>query len=217
MYKNGNSEYDNLINDDVLISPINTAVSSNHVGFSEEYDNLPKSITKIKVHIIGEINAPGLYELEENSRINDLIILAGGQTEKADLNKVNLAYELSDGEKIYIPSISDNVSTYIYNDAGENVSEQSTTFPTTGKININKAKLEDLETISGVGPSLAQKILNYRDSNGKFKSIEDLKNVSGIGEKKYESIKEYITIDWLFPHILYILWKKPWLSSYNVV
>ena len=108
---------------------------------------------------------------------------------------MNLAYQLSDGDKIYIPSISDEVSTYIYNDAGENVLiEEKTSATHTKKININKASVEELENISGIGPSLASKIISYRDSNGKFNSIEELKNVSGIGDKKFESIKEYITV-----------------------
>lgn len=151
-----------------------------------EEDNKNSSIEKqnIKVHIIGEINKSGLYELDEGSRVYDLILLAGGETENANLNKINLAYELSDGEQVYIPSIFDENNEYSDN----KISSSS------GKININKATLEDLQTISGVGPSLAQKIISYRTSNGKFSSLEELKNVSGIGDKKFESIKEYLTL-----------------------
>ena len=185
LYKKQNYEY-NILEEDIFVQ--NTTDSTNFT-----LEETP--ISKIKVHVIGEIISPGLYELDEGARINDLILLAGGKTKKADLSKVNLAYQLSDGEKIYIPSISDEVSTYIYNDAGENVlQDENTSSSKTGKININKATISDLEKISGIGPSLANKIINYRDSNGKFNSIDELKNVSGIGDKKYESIKEYITI-----------------------
>ena len=182
-----NYDYENIKNEDIFISE-NTTNNNNN-----ENMNLQDS-TKIKVHITGEINNPGLYELDENSRINDLILLAGGKTETADLNKVNLAYTLSDGEKIYIPSIFDEVSTYIYNDAGENVIESSDTLYNTKQININKATTSDFQQISGIGPNLAQKIIDYRNSIGKFNSIEELKNVSGIGDKKFETIKECVCV-----------------------
>ncbi len=178
----------NLIDENIFLAEDN----KNNTNTIKSFNN--KSISKIKVHIIGEIKSPGLYELDEGSRINDLIILAGGQTENSDLSKVNLAYELSDGEKINIPSIFDDISTYIYNDAGENVLEESNNNFNNEKININTASTTDLEKISGIGPSLAQKIISYRNSNGKFESIDDLKNVSGIGQKKFESIKDSLYI-----------------------
>ena len=171
-YKIENTSYDNFIEENIFEK--------------QNYNNEEKTVqeSKIKVHIIGEINSPGLYELGEGSRINDLILIAGGQTENANLNKVNLAYELSDGEQIYIPSIFDEETEY-------NNKESSSS---SGKININKASLEDFQTISGIGPSLAQKIITYRNSIGKFSSIEELKNVSGIGDKKYESIKDFVSL-----------------------
>lgn len=171
-YKAENTNYDNFIEENIFEK--------------QNYNNEEKTVqeSKIKVHIIGEINSPGLYELGEGSRINDLILIAGGQTENANLNKVNLAYELSDGEQIYIPSIFDEETEY-------NNKESSSS---SGKININKASLEDFQTISGIGPSLAQKIITYRNSIGKFSSIEELKNVSGIGDKKYESIKDFVSL-----------------------
>ena len=187
IYKNAHSKYETLLDNNVFTNQ--NIIDNNTIektSFQEK--------TKIKVHITGEITSPGLYELDQGSRINDLILLSGGQSENADLNKVNLAYELSDGEKIYIPSIFDEDTAYIYNDAGENVSEKNQDFSNNTKIDINKATAEDLQKISGIGPSLAEKITNYRNSNGKFSSIEELKNISGIGNKKFESIKEYITV-----------------------
>ena len=149
-------------------------------------------IAKIKIHITGEVKNEGIVELEEGARIDDAIKLAGDVTELADLSKVNLAYELSDGQKVYIPSIKDESEEYISENAGENVIEDEDVKD--GKININTADIDLLQTINGVGESLASKIIDYRKQNGKFKSVEDLKNVSGIGEKKFESLKEYIVV-----------------------
>jgi competence protein ComEA len=160
-----------------------------------EYDNIYltentaettiQELSTIKIHITGEVLNPDMYEIEEGSRIDDAIKIAGGPTENADFNKINLAYELSDGEKIYIPSIFDEEDEYTVSSNEEKNS---------GKININKANSEELQTITGIGPSLASKIIEYRETNGKFNSIEELKNVSGIGDKKYETIKEYVTL-----------------------
>lgn len=147
---------------------------------------------KIKIHITGEVNNEGIVELEEGSRIDDAIKAAGDITVLADLSKVNLAYELSDGQKVYIPSVNEEIEEYATSDAGENVLEEKSL--SDGKININIANSEELQTISGIGESLANRIIDYRNSNGKFKNVEDLKNVSGIGDKKFENIKSKIIV-----------------------
>lgn len=155
----------------------------------------PEIKSKIKVYVTGEVNSSGVFELDENSRIEDAINLAGGLTEFANLEKINLAFILEDGQKLYIPSINDpeNIE-YISLQNGENIIENSNMNSNNSKININKANLEELKNLPGVGDSLAEKIFTYRKENGKFKSIEDLKKVNGIGEKKFESLKEYISI-----------------------
>lgn len=150
-----------------------------------QIENIVEEISTIKVHIVGEIIKPGMYEIKVGSRIDDVIKLANGTTENVDLNKVNLAYEVSDGEKIYIPSIFDEENEYTLSSDKEK---------STAKVNVNKATAEELQTINGIGPSLANKIIKYREENGRFSSIEELKNVSGIGDKKYESIVEFIVI-----------------------
>lgn len=109
--------------------------------------------------------------------------MAGGATANADFEKINLAYELSDGEKIYIYSIFDEETEYTMSSDIKN-----------SKVNINKATASELETINGIGSSLAEKIIAYRKENGRFATVEDLKNVSGIGEKKYESIKDSVVV-----------------------
>ncbi len=140
---------------------------------------------KIKVYVTGEVYSPGVFELEYGERIEDAINLAGGVTENANMKNVNLACVLEDGEKIYIPNINE-----------KDIEEENSIIESknNSKVNINKGGLEQLITLPGVGEALAQRIISYREENGKFKKIEELKNVSGIGDKKYESLKELITI-----------------------
>ena len=146
----------------------------------------------VTVHVVGEVNTPGVVTLEEGSRIIDAINAAGGKTEDADLSKINLAYIIEDGIQIYVPSITETTSLseesekeikYITDGPGEDVI-----------VNINTANIEKLQTLPGIGESIAQKIIDYRNENGKFKAIEELKNVSGIGESKYNNIKDKISV-----------------------
>jgi len=144
---------------------------------------------RIFVDIGGEVLYPGLYELDEGSRIYDVITLAGGVTEEASLDDVNLAYILSDGIKVTIPKRDKNAKNtkkpVIYTGAS-NIGESY--------VNINTATIEELCKLDGIGESIAQKIINYRESKGKFKAKEELKNVPGIGESKYNLLKNDITI-----------------------
>lgn len=146
---------------------------------------------KIKVYVTGEVNSPGVFEMNEDSRIEDAIILAGGLTSNANIKNVNLAFILEDGQKLYIPNINDKDLEYLSKENGENIIDSAKS--TSSKININKASLEELQSLPGVGASLAQRIITYRTENGKFNSIEDLKNVSGIGDKKFEGLKDNIS------------------------
>ena len=129
----------------------------------------------------------------------DAIEAAGGLTGNADISHVNLAFVISDGIKIHIPNINDEEKIkleYLNTGSGENIVEDTNTLASTNmqKVNINTATQTELETLPGIGPSLALKIINYRKENGKFKSIEELKSVNGIGENKYEEIKKYIYV-----------------------
>lgn len=149
---------------------------------------------KIIVHITGEIENEGIIETKKDARIADVIDEAGGTTAEADLSKINLAYSVKDGQKIYIPNINDEQEEkYITEEAGENVIVEEE--KVTDKVNINTAKQTELETLSGIGPSTALKIINYRKENGDFETIEDLKNVPGVGEAKFENIKEGICVE----------------------
>ena len=152
------------------------------------------------IHITGSVKNPGIVKLKEGSRIEDAIEAAGGLTEIADITKVNLAYVVEDGTKIKIPSASEEDigdEDIIDSKSGDNIIIEENAVPSnnsTQTININKATEKEFETLPGIGPSLASKIIEYRNQNGKFESIEDIKNVNGIGDNKYEKIKDLITV-----------------------
>ena len=156
--------------------------------------------SQIIVHIAGEILNPGVISLDEGARIIDAINKAGGLTNEADLSKVNLAYILEDAQKIYIPNV--NEKEIIENMRSEIVKSGSTQENSnTGeklkngeKININTATQKELQKLTGIGESIALRIINYRKENGKFNTIEDIKNVSGIGESKFNKIKNDIIV-----------------------
>ncbi len=156
---------------------------------------------KIIIYITGEIQKEGVYELKENSRVLDAIEIAGGLKENANIEDINLAQILEDESKIYIPNKNDeNIKNDNQNNI-DNISKNTTetikkdgTIIKSEKININTASQTELETLPGIGPSTALKIVNYRKEKGKFKNIEDIKNVSGIGESKFSKIKDLIKI-----------------------
>lgn len=154
----------------------------------------------IIVHITGGVNKPGIVKLKENSRIEDAIEAAGGLTEDSDISEVNLAYMLEDGIKIRIPMIDDDSDAsdkedYITEDSGKNVIlENNSESFSSSVVNINKATQTELETLPGIGPSLATKIIEYRESKGEFSKKEDIKNVTGIGDSKYASMEDFITV-----------------------
>ena len=144
--------------------------------------------------ISGAVKNPGVYELRSEDRLNDLIELAGGLLDDADINAINRARMLHDGEKIYIPLKNEIVNPkdidYL-NDLSTNSQEFENSQD--GKININTAGLELLQNITGVGPVTAEKIIEYRNANGPFAEIDDIKNISGIGEKTFQKMKDNIT------------------------
>lgn len=143
----------------------------------------------VKVEIKGEIQKPGVYSMSYGSRLEDLILKAGGLTEKADKEKLpSLAKKLRDEECIIIPD---------KNSAPAATVPVSSTTGGSGSdlININTGNQAELEKIPGVGPVTAQKIIDYREKHGDFQSIEDMKNIGGIGEKTFEKMKDKITVN----------------------
>ncbi len=171
------SSYENILTSEVIINNVSSEEKSEETG-------------KIKVYVTGEVNSPGVIELEEGARIEDAIQKAGGIKPEANLKEINLASEIEDGEKIYVPNLVEQVEeTTLSSESEANTSSKSD-----GKVNINKASVSELTSIPGVGASTAQKIITYREENGKFKTIEDIKNVSGIGDSKYNSMKDFISV-----------------------
>lgn len=155
-------------------------------------EEILKDEQDIIVYLTGAVKKPGIVKVKQGSRISDVIDVSGGINDEADLSRINLAYAVKDGQKVYVPSINDeeNINT-VTEEAGENVIEEDSTNKTK-KININTASQTELETLNGIGPSTALKIINYRSENGNFKKIDDIKNVPGIGDSKFENIKNNI-------------------------
>ncbi|WP_296970777.1 helix-hairpin-helix domain-containing protein [Tepidanaerobacter sp. EBM-38] len=148
---------------------------------------------KIVVYVTGAVKNPGVYTLEEGNRVKDAIEIAGGHLPDADLLRLNLAQKVHDEDKLYVPQIGETPEQSEFED---------TTYEATvglsskndGKININTAGETELTQLPGIGPVTAQKIMDYRKTNGLFKTIDDIKNVSGIGDKKFEQIKDKIKV-----------------------
>ena len=164
----------------------------------ESKENIPT--TKVTVDIKGMINNPGVYEVDSNSRVNDVITLAGGLKEGADTSNINLAKIVSDEMTIIIYSTEEVLEIfnqevcicncpYIENNACINNNDNNSNL-----ININTATIEELTTLTGIGDVKAEAIIKYRNEVGKFKTKEELLNVDGIGESLFEKIKDDITV-----------------------
>ncbi|MGM0498659.1 MAG: helix-hairpin-helix domain-containing protein [Bacillota bacterium] len=164
-----------------------------------EHKSAEDNIIEIIVHLSGGVKNPGVYKLNKNDRLINLIEAAGGLKKQADLEQINLAEKLYDGQKVIIPLIIEkNIevnssvqsglqdSTEILNNYSSSSNNQL--------ININQADQAELETLSGIGPSKAAAIIKYREQNSFFMEKKDLLNVSGIGEKTLENIEDEIII-----------------------
>ena len=143
----------------------------------------------VYVYVCGAVNAPGVYELNEDARVFEAITLAGGMTAEAAPEAVSQARTVADGEQIYVPTVQEVQMQ------GSGVEDIVTgNADVSGKININTAGKEELMTLTGIGEAKAQSILDYREEHGKFGSIEDLMLIEGIKEGVFNKIKEDITI-----------------------
>ena len=154
----------------------------------EEKEDSPEQ-DLITVDVKGAVKSPGIYDLPIGSRVHDAVQKAGGLTEEADSKSLNLAQKVSDEALVYGPTKGE-----------EAVSQQaaSGTTPSTSKekrVNLNKASLEELKQVKGLGGKRAQDIIDHREANGKFKSVDELNKVSGIGAKTIEKLKDYVTVD----------------------
>lgn len=174
-----NRDYFNGNNDDIKVqkafdSSVKDPLTDEPIG--DEY---------IYMHITGEIKKPGVYKMKDGSRMDDLVKEAGGLTDDADIDQINLSEKLVDEERIIIPSKSDASATEMTTHAASTAK--------TSKVNINTADITELMTLPGFGEKTAQKIIDYREKK-KFKKIEDIMNIDGIGENKFKKIKDYISV-----------------------
>ena len=163
--------------------------SSSEKEVKKEEKEEPLEQDLITVDVKGAVKSPGIYDLPVGSRVHDAVQKAGGLTEEADSKSLNLAQKISDEALVYVPT------------KGEEAASQqaaSGTTPSTSKgkkVNLNKASLEELKQVKGLGGKRAQDIIDHREANGKFKSVDELKKVSGIGAKTIEKLKDYVTVD----------------------
>ena len=156
-------------------------ISDDSVALEETPDNIADTAEnisaddKITVYVSGEVTSPGVVTLGKDSRIKDAVAACGDFTPLADKGRINLAQKLTDGMQVNVPSAAKD---------GSNAA----------MVNINTATKDELDTLPGVGPATAEKIIEYRETNGYFKSIEDIKNVRGIGEAKFSKMQSRIQI-----------------------
>ena len=143
----------------------------------------------ITVDVKGAVKSPGIYDLPVGSRVNDAVQKAGGLTEQADSKSLNLAQKVSDEALVYVPTKGEEVASR------QTASGTASSTSKEKKVNLNKASLEELKQVKGLGGKRAQDIIDHRETSGKFKSVDELKKVSGIGTKTIEKLKDYVTVD----------------------
>lgn len=172
----------------------------------------PSKPETLCIHVAGRVHSPGLYQLPPDSRVNDAIKAAGGHLDDADLETINLAQELADGQQVYIAPKGQvappTVSTVVGDssptpEAGpamptvetkESSGPQKLKNPGQGRVNINSAGLDELQRLPGVGPATARKILDYRTEHGRFHSVDELEEVSGIGPAKLAQMRPFVAL-----------------------
>lgn len=162
-------------------------------------ENSTQVVNKVYIDISGAVENQGVYELREGDRVIDVLKVCGGLSAEADRQwveqNINRARPLKDGEKIYIPKIGEILGkSEILNSKLETNSNVLNSNDLNGLVNINKATVAELDRLPGVGPAIAQKIIDYRQEKGGFVSVEEIKLVSGIGDKMFENIKDLIEI-----------------------
>jgi competence protein ComEA len=153
-----------------------------------------KSGRQIFVHVGGAVHRPGLYQLADGARVYDAVDAAGGATDDADLDALNLAAKVKDGDKILVPArIEPGADPPAGQTAASGAADGAAAAPG-GLVNLNSATLDQLDALPGVGPSTAQKIIAYRTEHGGFRTIDELMDVPGIGPAKFEELKDLVTV-----------------------
>jgi competence protein ComEA len=177
------------------LSPPNASAPSEPTPSSAPVQEIsvgePVKATMLTVHVAGAVKKPGLYTLPPGSRVQDALEAAGGAKSDADLDGLNLAELVSDGQKIYVPFRSETrMAMADMPKRSERVSHAAPRFP----IDLNRASAEELEQLPGIGPVLAARIVELRRQRGRFQSVEELLDVRGIGPKRLEQIRPYVVV-----------------------
>ena len=162
------------------------SVSEKEVTKEEKEELVEQDL--ITVDVKGAVKSPGIYDLPVGSRVNDAVQKAGGLTEQADSKSINLAQKVSDEALVYVPTKGEEANQQTNSGVSSSTSKDK-------KVNLNKASMEELKQVKGLGGKRAQDIIDHREANGKFKSVDELKKVSGIGAKTIEKLKDYVTVD----------------------
>ncbi|MBO0996507.1 helix-hairpin-helix domain-containing protein [Bacillus sp. SD075] len=170
------------------------SVAAKEAEIEQNEKETPADPEIIKVDVKGAVNSPGIFTAQSGERVIDLISAAGGFTEKADKDKVNFAQIVEDQMVIYVPEIGEEGKGYMENIQVGLSGEAAAKGTSGGLVNLNTATQEELETLTGIGPSKANAILEYRETVGKFKEADELKKVTGIGDKTFERLRDSILV-----------------------
>jgi competence protein ComEA len=154
---------------------------------------VPPDDVLIFVHVLGAVRQPGLFELHDGARVMDAVAAAGGLTESADPAGVNLARIVGDGEQLYVPRLGEAQPGAPPGSPPNGGAAGGAGAPV-GPLDLNTATVADLDTLPRIGPALAQRIIDYREANGRFRSVDDLRSVTGIGEKTFDGLKDLVRV-----------------------
>ncbi len=177
-----------------------TSKSEGNLDHNTAQPESPQTLSngnKIRVYICGQVKKPSVMTIASDSTAYDAVQLAGGMTAQADANRINLAAKLSDGQQLYVPAKGEKQSR-VTPDSNSNAPSENTSpsaeSTTSGSsiVNVNTAGLSELDSLPGVGPVIAQRIIDYRSKNGQFNSAEELLDVKGIGPQKLADMKPYL-------------------------
>lgn len=152
------------------------------------------SAAEVYIDVDGAVVRPGVYRLKDGARVSQAIDAAGGLTAEADVAGLNRASKVTDGQKIYVPTVGEQQAAAAVGGAESGAATTPGAGSSSELVNINTASAAELQTLSGIGPSMAQSIIDERTKNGAFASVDDLMRVSGIGEKKFAKIKDCICV-----------------------
>lgn len=166
----------------VAVAALGSPGSAREVPAATSASAISEGGAQVYVHVLGAVARPGLYVLAEGDRGIDAVAAAGGFTADADQAQLNLARPLVDGEQVIVPVIGAAPPPGVVSGT------------TNGKVNINSADAAALDTLPRVGPAMAQRILDWRETNGRFSAIEDLMSVTGIGQKTFDGLKDLVTL-----------------------